>query len=98
MFRVNDVYDEAKKIIGVCDEEKLFRWLGDAVGLIANKGDFEGWKGYLDICTMGCQCNSGADQSCRLGCCGRRCIALPREVETVIAVNIGGQPALGKQQ
>jgi len=79
MFRVIDVIDDAKKILGHCDDHKFFRWLGDAVSLIVNKGDFEGWKGWLDICTTG----------------GGKCITLPREVETVIAVNICGQPALG---
>lgn len=79
MFRVIDVIDDSKKILGACDDHKFFRWLGDAVSLIVNKGDFEGWKGWLDICTTG----------------GGKCITLPKEVETVIAVNICGQPALG---
>jgi hypothetical protein len=98
MFTVNEVYDEARKIIGACDDTKLFRWLSDAVSMVANKEDLEGWKGYLDICTSGCSdctdttnCNNAAG-------CGRRCITLPREVETVIGVNIGGQPALGYNQ
>lgn len=79
MFRVADIEEESRKIIGVCDDAKLFRWLGDAVSLIANKGDFEGWKGWLDICTSG----------------DGKCITLPREVEVVLAVNIGGRPTLG---
>lgn len=95
MFRVDDVYDEAKKIIGVCDDTKLFRWMGDAVTIISNKADLEGWKGYLDICTRGCNCDSGCN---RTGGCGRKCLALPREVETVLAVNIGGRPTLGHSQ
>lgn len=48
--------------------------------MIANKGDFEGFKSWIDICT--------ADHA-------GHCITLPREVETVIAVNIGGHPTLG---
>jgi hypothetical protein len=98
MVRVDEIYDEARKIIGACDDTKLFRWLSDAVGLIANKEDLEGWKGYLDICTQGCsRCNSGTTCNNPAGC-GRRCIALPREVDTVIGVNIGGQPVLGYGQ
>lgn len=81
MFRVDDVWDEAIKIVGNCSETKFFRWLGDAVTLIANKGDFEGWKGYLDICTT-----------------GDRCVTLPREVDNVLAVNLGGRPTLGYGQ
>lgn len=98
MFTVNEVYDEAKKIAGMCSDEKLFRWMGDVVTMIANKGDFEGWKGYLDICTAGgCQTCSES-KPCRSQCCGRRCISLPREVETPLAVNIGGHPTLGYGQ
>lgn len=97
MFTVDDIYDEAKKIIGQCDDVKLFRWLGDSVTLISNKGDFEGWKGYLDICSHGCSCTEGSTCNNPAGC-GRRCLSLPREVEMVIGVNIGGQPVLGRDQ
>ena len=97
MFTVDDIYDEAKKIIGACDDVKLFRWLGDSVTLISNKGDFEGWKGYLDICTHGCSCNGTSVCNNPAGC-GRKCLSLPREVEMVIGVNIGGQPVLGRDQ
>jgi hypothetical protein len=83
MFRVDDVYDECKKIVGSCDDTLLFRWMGDVVTIIANKADFEGFKGFLDICT-GSSCGT--------------CITLPREVETVLGVNICGQPALGFDQ
>jgi hypothetical protein len=79
MFRVDDIWDDGKKILGACDDDTFFRRLGDAVSLIVNKGEFEGWKGWLDICTT----NSG------------RCITMPREVETVLSLNIGGRPALG---
>lgn len=79
MFRVDDVYDEAKKTIGGCSDVTLFRYLADAVSMIANKGDFEGWKGWIDICTTG----------------NGKCLTLPREVQTVLAVNFGGRPTLG---
>lgn len=99
MFRVDDIYDESKKIIGVCDDTKLFRWCGDVVSIVANKADLEGWKGYLDICSSGCSCSGAQGSICNNPAgCGRRCIALPREVETVIGVNIAGQPVLGRDQ
>lgn len=98
MFRVDDIYDEAKSIIGVCSDDKLFKWLGDAVSLIANKADLEGWKGFIDICTAGCSCKETASVCNSPAGCGRKCITLPREVETVIGVNIGGQPVLGYGQ
>lgn len=97
MFRVDDVYDESKNIIGQCDDTLLFRWMGDVVTIIANKADFEGWKGFLDICTVGCSCQNTGTCNSPAGC-GRRLVSLPREVETVIGVNIGGQPALGRHQ
>lgn len=98
MFQLTEIFDEAKKIVGSCDDTKLFRWIGDAVSLIANKADLEGWKGFLDICSSGCSCRE-LDSICNSPAgCGRRCITLPREVETVIGVNIGGQPAMGYNQ
>lgn len=96
MFRVDDVYDESKKIVGTCDDIKLFRWIGDAVSLICNKADLEGFKGFIDVCSAGCHCRTNTCNN--PAGCGRRCITLPREVDTVIGVNIGGQPVLGYSQ
>lgn len=97
MFRVDDVYDEAKSIMGSCNDVQLFKWMGDAVSLICNKSDLEGWKGYLDICTTGCSCKDTSTCNSPAGC-GRKCVTLPREVQTVIGVNIGGQPVFGRDQ
>lgn len=98
MFLVDSIWDESKKILGNCDDDKLLKWIGDAVALIANKGDMEGFKGYVDVCTAGCGCVSSASRSTcnREGGCGRKVLTLPAEVDTVIGVNIGGQPAVGK--
>lgn len=95
MYRVVDIADEAKKIIGICDTTKFFRWVGDAVSLIANKIDTEALKGTLDICTVGCSCEG--ERPCSRTC-GKLCLTMPREVQTVIGVNIGGRPALGYAQ
>jgi len=96
VFLVDDIYDEAKKIVGICSDEKFFAWCGDVVTMIANKADFEGWKGWIDICTAGCSGSCSTGGNCNLGaCCGKRCVTMPREVSTVIGVNIGGQPTLG---
>lgn len=94
MFRVIEVYDEAKNIVGQCNDAKLFRWLGRAVSLVANKADLDGLRGYLDICTMGCSCATTGSICNSPAGCGRRCITLPREVETVIGIQVGGQPVL----
>jgi len=100
MIQLSEIYDESKKIIGECSDVKFFRWVGDVVSMVTNKIDPEGLKGYLDICTSGCNCNGFAqcnnDGSIdRTKCCGRRCVSLPREVGNILAVNIGGQPTLG---
>lgn len=100
MFLVDDIWDEGRGIIGKCDDTTFFRWCGDVVTMIANKGDFEGWKMTLDICTTGCgNCKEGPVPShCNRNDCGNRIISLPREVDTVIALNVGGQPTLGFTQ
>jgi hypothetical protein len=81
MFQVDDILDEAKKIAGSCAEPKLFKWVSDAIQLIANKGTFDPYMGWVDLCVS-----------------GGNCVTLPREVETPIAINIGGRPALGRDQ
>lgn len=53
MLQVTDIYDEAKEMVGFCDDTKLFRWVTDAVELVANKDDFDGWIGYVDLCVDG---------------------------------------------
>lgn len=80
MFLVESIFDEAKQVFGHCNEKKLFRWITEAIDLLANKGEFDPLFGYVDICVTG------------------GCISLPREVENVIAVNIGGHPSLGHDE
>lgn len=82
MIQVSECYDEAKKIVGNCSDVRLFRTMSDAVELIANKAELEGYKGWCDICTAN----------------NDRCVTLPREIGTVLAVNIGGRPTLGYSQ
>lgn len=80
MLIVNDIWDEAKKIFGHCNEPKLFNQISDSIELLANKGEIDPLVGYVDICVTG------------------QCVTLPREVETPLAVNIGGHPSLGHDQ
>jgi len=112
MFRIDDAWEEGKRIVGACDDATFLSWCGDVVSMIANKGDFEGWKYNFDICTVGCACASGGTclnttntTGCMSDCvsptprcCGQQCITLPREVETVLAVNFDGHPSLGTGQ
>ena len=100
MFILDNIFLEAQHIMGTADETRLLRWLSDAVALVANKADLDGLRGYLDVCTVGCKC--GGPSGCgTLGSvcnspagCGRKCVSLPREVETVIGIQVGGQPVL----
>lgn len=95
MFQLDSAWDESRKIFGGCDDVKLLRWMGDAASLIWSKMDPEAGRGTLDICSVGCSCTGTG--GCNEGC-GRRCLTMPREIQTVIAVNIGGRPALGYAQ
>jgi hypothetical protein len=104
MFILNEIFDEARHIMGACSDERLLRWISDGVALIANKADLDGLRGTLDICTTGCG-TCGGDGGCngKMGSvcnspagCGRKCVTLPREVETILGINIGGQPVLFK--
>lgn len=101
MFILDDIWDEGKNIMGACSDQRLLRWFSDAIALVANKADLDGLRGTLDICTVGCRCgtsNIGCNQpggTCNNPAgCGRKCVTLPREVETVIGIQIGGQPVL----
>lgn len=77
MLLVSEIFDDAKRIFGICDEKILFRFITDSIEMLANKGEVDPLVGYLDICV------------------DNNMISLPREVETVLGVNLGGRPALG---
>ncbi len=97
MLRVDDIYDEAKKIVGICDDTKLFRWCSDVTSIVCNKADLEAMKGVLDICSVGCHCHEHGSTHHQHGC-GSHCVTMPREVGTVLGVNIEGHPSLGFDQ
>lgn len=80
MFIVSEIFDEAKKIVGSCNEPTFYRWLTDATALVCQKLEPEALRAYCDICTTD----------------GGRCLSLPPEISTVLAVNICGHPTLGK--
>lgn len=83
MFQLaGPVEKEARKIIGSCDDDAFFLKCTEAVNLLGNSGDLESWKGWLDVCIANLEL----------------CVTLPREVGTVLAVNIGGRPSLGQDQ
>jgi hypothetical protein len=97
VFTVDAIYDEGKKIIGACDDTKFFRWCSDVTTIVCNKADLEAQKGVIDICTVGCRCHDRGLTNHERGC-GSACVTMPREVGTVLAVNVEGRPSLGVDQ
>lgn len=78
MIIVSEIWDEARKTFGHCLEPKLYRWITDAVELLASKGEIDPLMGYIDMCVSG------------------GCITLPPEIETVLAINVCGCPAISR--
>lgn len=52
MFTVGDIYKDAKKIIGSCDDETIFRRITESIELLSNAGDFDPLIGVVDICVQ----------------------------------------------
>ena len=82
MFTVADIASDAKRILANCDDATLFNRLNYVVELLANESDWDPLVGVVDICTNP----------------GETCVTLPREVETLLAVNIGGRPAQARNR
>lgn len=79
---VSDIFNDAAEVLGVSDETYVLNKLSDAVQLLANKNDYRCLIGYVDICA----CSDG------------RTLALPRNIDVPMAVNIEGKPALFRNQ
>ena len=77
-YTVESLLVEAKKILGTCDLATIFSKITDAVGVLANTGEFDPLTGVVDLCVTD------------------RLVTLPREVYTILAVNIDGAPSLGR--
>lgn len=75
---VSEILPDVRETIGRCSDELALRRLSEAVQLLSQKGNWELLVGYIDIC-------SGADG---------KTITLPSEIETPLAVNVGGQPQI----
>lgn len=80
MIPVAEIMEEAQQITGNDRQDFLFKRITDAVELLANKGEFDPTRGYLDICVSSC------------------IVALPPEVETPIACNMAGNPAVPRDE
>lgn len=69
---------DSQEILAVSDQAEIFRRLSDAIEVLANKGDWNPNIGYVDICAL----SDG------------KTITLPRDIDTPLAVNVGGRPQI----
>lgn len=76
---VRDIYDEARAVLGRCDEATIFRRLSDAVRVLANKSRWNSTLTEIDVCTT--KYHGGG-----------MCVTLPRDCKTVLGVAVNGSP------
>lgn len=75
---VSEIIEDARQIVGQCGIDVLLSRLTDAVVTLANKGNYDVLTGYADICTT----TDGLY------------LSLPREIDTPLAINVGGYPKI----
>lgn len=75
---VSSILQDVRETIGRCSDELAMRRLSEAVRVLSQKGNWELLVGYVDIC-------ANADG---------KTITLPREIDTPLAVNVGGRPQI----
>lgn len=71
-----DIKKDVKEILGMCSDDLIYRRATKAIQTLMNKGNWNPLIGIMDICA----CSDG------------RTVALPRDVETPLAVNTNGNP------
>jgi hypothetical protein len=49
---INDIYEDAREVLGYCEQDKVFSRLTDAIETLANKGAWEPLLAYLSIGTV----------------------------------------------
>jgi hypothetical protein len=79
---VEAIFNDAKEVLGMCNETKIFSRLTDAVEALANKGQWDSLLTYLVITTTG----------------DNELIALPTEVDAVLRLNINGTPSFARDR
>lgn len=55
MIIVKDIWTEAQRVLGTCDEPTTYARLNEAVELMANLGNWDPMVGMMDICTSDCE-------------------------------------------
>ena len=73
---VSEIYDECAEILGTTDDKKVFRKIQQAVQSLLESGHWTHSTAEVDVCTGWDKCS----------------LALPRGVDTPLAVNIDGSP------
>lgn len=53
MFRVSDIYDDVKRVLGGCSDAEMFSRLNHAQEVLAAEADWSPLLGYVDVC-VGC--------------------------------------------
>lgn len=53
MLTVADIWDDAKRVFGICDEEFLYQRVNDAIELLAAKGEWQPLHAYVDVAVDG---------------------------------------------
>lgn len=81
MITVADVLPDVQRVLGGVDRATGLGRLNDAVDVLANESEWSPSRGYMDILVT--TDSTGGT---------KRVITLPREVGTILAVNIGGHP------
>lgn len=79
---VRDILSTAETVFGKCDSTKLYRYITDAVELLANESNWDAMTGYITL---------SVDET-------TGCIALPHDVETPLGVQIDGYPAFNRDK
>lgn len=55
MIIVNDIFLEAQRVLGTCDESETYSKINEAIEELANLGNWDPMVIYMDICTEGCE-------------------------------------------
>jgi hypothetical protein len=88
-----DVYDTACEIFGPIGRDKVFDRMTDAIEALANKGEWDAFRGAVDLWT--------SDRSKAINASGGKgdgYFVLPRRVESILALNYDGQPTIPRNR
>lgn len=79
---VRDILSTAERVFGNCASTELYRYITDAVELLANESHWDAMTGYITL---------SVDAT-------TNCITLPNDVETPLGVQLDGYPAFNRDK